>query len=143
MADKKRVYNLPISERDKAAFLIMCTSQEVKNRSMGLIKEYDLSMTQLTILHILDELPMEKVQVKTIRKLMIEDSPNVSRALNKLAAKNLIKKERSREDQRVVYVTINPAGHDLHEICDKKISGNLIDLSEDEARILNELLMKT
>jgi MarR family transcriptional regulator len=143
MADKKRIFNLPISEQDKAAFLIICTAQEVQNRALGLIKEYDLSMTQLTILHILDELGTEKVKVKTIRELMVEDSPNVSRALNKLVAKGLIRKDRSTEDQRVVYVTINPAGREFHKICDEKISGNLIGLSEKEARTLKDLLMKT
>lgn len=143
MADKKRIFNLPISEQDKAAFLIMCTAQEVQNRALGLIKEYNLSMTQLTILHILDGHGIEKVKVKTIRELMVEESPNVSRALNKLVSKGLIQKERGTEDQRVVYVTINPDGRELHKICDKKISGNLISLSEKEASILKDLLMKT
>ncbi|MBA3028760.1 MAG: MarR family transcriptional regulator [Desulfobacteraceae bacterium] len=142
MADKKKIYNLPISNSDKAAFLILCTAQEVQNRSLNLIKEYDLSMTQLTILHILDELPMENITVNQIRDLMVEDSPNVSRALNKLAKKNLVKKERSREDQRVVFITITPAGRDLHKICDKRISGNMIHMTEEQSGILNDLLME-
>ncbi|MBU4318746.1 MAG: MarR family transcriptional regulator [Proteobacteria bacterium] len=143
MADKNKIYNLPVSDQDKAAFLILCTAQEVRNRSSNIIKEYDLSMTQLTILHILDEMPMENVTVNTVRDLMVEDSPNVSRALNKLAAKDLITKKRSLEDQRVVFIAISQTGRDLHKICDKKLLGNLLHLSEEESRILNELLMKT
>lgn len=143
MADKIKIYNMPILDQDKAAFLIMCTAQEIQNRIAGLIHEHDISMTQLTILHILDELPVDKVKVKTIREMMVEDSPNVSRALNKLASKKLIYKERSEEDQRVVHVTISKAGREMHRICDKKITGSLLSLSKKEAGDLVDLLMKT
>ena len=143
MADKNKIKNLPIPAQDKAALLILCTAQEVRNRSSALIKEYDISLAQLTILYILDELPIKKATVNTIRNLMVEDSPNVSRALNKLVAKKLIAKERSTEDQRVVFIKINQVGRDLHRICDRKIIGNMIDLPENESLILTELLMKT
>jgi DNA-binding MarR family transcriptional regulator len=99
-------------------------------------------MAQLTILHILDEMPGDNMTVNTIRDLMVEDSPNVSRALNKLATKNLITKERSREDQRVVFIRISQTGRDLHKTCDQRLLGNMIQLSEEESRILNNLLMK-
>ena len=143
MADKNKIYNLPVSEQDKAAFLILCTAQEVRNQASSLIREYDLSMAQLTILHILDEMPGDNMTVNTIRDLMVEDSPNVSRALNKLAAKNLITKERSREDQRVVHIAITRTGRDLHKICDQRLLGNMLQLSKEESRTLNDLLMKT
>ncbi|MBN1665359.1 MAG: MarR family transcriptional regulator [Deltaproteobacteria bacterium] len=143
MADKKKIYNLPVPEQDKAAFLILCAAQEIQNRIGNLIRKDDLSMTQLTILHILDVIPQGKVQVKTIRELMVEDSPNVSRALNKLAAKKLITKERDTKDQRVVYVTINQSGRDLHHVSDAKIAGNLINISEKDAAALNKIIMKT
>ncbi len=142
MADKQKIFNLPISNQDKASLLILCTAQEVRNRSSALIKEYGLSLAQLTILHILDEMPNQKTTVNTIRKLMVEDSPNVSRALNKLVAKNLVSKERSTEDQRIVFIRINQAGRNLHKICDRKIAGNMINLPEEEAQVLTALLMK-
>lgn len=143
MADKQKINMLPISAQDKAALLILCTAQEVRNRSSAVIKEYGISLAQLAILDILDKLPAKKATVNNIRELMVEDSPNVSRALNKLVAKDLVTKERSTDDQRVVFIRINQAGSDLHRKCDQKIAGNMINLPENESCLLAELLMKT
>lgn len=96
--------------QDKAAFLIICTSQELLTKLGKITGEFSISMTQLQILHVLDHLCHEKLTVSTVRQLLVEDSPNVSRSINKLVEKGLAVKERSSTDQRMVHVSITPSG---------------------------------
>ena len=142
MADKDKIYSSDLPVQDKAAYLIICSAQELLNKIGTITKAFGISLTQLQILHILDMLPDDRVTVNTIRSYMVDDSPNVSRSINKLVDKQLVTKERSNEDQRVVYVTITEAGEKVHQSCDRKIIGNTIDLPDRACRELIDLLMK-
>jgi MarR family transcriptional regulator, organic hydroperoxide resistance regulator len=142
VADKTKIYKSDLPIQDKAAFLIICTAQELLNKLGAITKTFDLSLTQLQILHVLDLLPQEKVTVSTIRALLVEDSPNVSRSINKLAAQKRVVKERSSEDQRVVYISITDEGRRTHHDCDAQIVGHTLDLPDKASRQLVELLIK-
>ncbi len=142
MADKTKLYNSNLPIQDKAAFLIICSAQELLNKLGKIAKEFDISLTQLQILHVLDELAPKPITVNTIRELLVEDSPNVSRSINKLVEKGLAVKKRSETDQRVVHVIITDDGERVHFECDQKIIGNTIELPEKESRLLADLLMK-
>lgn len=143
MADKKKIYASDVSMQNKAALLTICTAQELQNKVQSLLKKHDISFTQLTILHILDEQPNENMTVNQIRQLMVYDSPNVSRSLNKLAEKKLVLKNRSTKDQRVVYISITDEGKTFHTECDQQLFGeNLLDLPDIESQKMVEILMK-
>ncbi len=142
MADKTKIYKSELPIQDKAAFLIICTAQELLNKLGAITKAFDLSLTQLQILHVLDMLPQEKVTVSAIRALLVEDSPNVSRSINKLAGQKRVVKERSSADQRVVYISITDEGRRVHHECDAQIVGRTLDLPDKASRQLVELLIK-
>lgn len=142
MADKDKIYKSDLPLQDKAAFLIICSAQELTNKLGKITSEFGISMTQLQILHALDMLPQVKVTVNTIRELLVDDSPNVSRSINKLVEKKLVTKQRSTEDQRVVYVSISATGREVHRQCDQKIVGNTIDLPDQDCQKLADLLIK-
>ncbi|MBR9980075.1 MAG: winged helix DNA-binding protein [Desulfatitalea sp.] len=142
MADKEKIYRSDLPVQDKAAFLIICTAQELLNKIGRMTKEFGISLTQLQILHILEAMSQEKVTVNTIKAFMFDDSPNVSRSINKLVEKQLVTKQRSSEDQRVVFVSITPAGLKVHKACDHKIIGKTIDLPDKTCQALADLLMK-
>lgn len=142
MADKDKIYKSDLPIQDKAAFLIICSAQELLNKIGTITKKFDISLTQLQILDILDTLPEDHVTVNTIRQFMVDDSPNVSRSINKLVEKQLVTKERSTNDQRVVFVTITAAGREVHRACDLKIIGNTIDLPDKTCRELADLLIQ-
>lgn len=142
VADKQKIYKSQLPVQDKAAFLIICTAQELLNKLGAITKTFDLSLTQLQILHVLDLLPQEKMMVSTIRSLLVEDSPNVSRSINKLAAQKRVVKERSSTDQRVVYIAITDEGRRVHDECDAQIVGRTLHLTDDASRQLVELLMR-
>ncbi len=142
MANKQQVYDSNFLIRDKAAVLIGCTAQDIDNFVENRLKEFDISRSQLGVLHFLDEAGKDEMAVSELRKILIDDSPNVSRILNKMVDKGLVKKERRVEDQRVVYVSLTEKGRRLHQQADEKIIGHNIRLSPKECRQLIELLMK-
>lgn len=142
MADKDKIYKSDLPLQDKAAYLIICSAQELMNKLGAITGQFGISLTQLQILHTLDMLPQAQVTVNTIRDLLVDDSPNVSRSINKLVEKKLVTKQRSTEDQRVVFVSISAAGSAVHHQCDQKILGKTIDLPDQECRTLVDLLLK-
>lgn len=142
MANKQKVYESDFPIRDKAAVLIGCTAQEIANFAERTLKEFDLSRAQLGILHFLDCATKDKMTVNELRETLIDDSPNVSRLLNKMVDKGLVQKERQTDDQRIVYVSLTEKGRQLHHQADEKILGHNVGLSPKECKQLIELLMK-
>ncbi len=142
MANKEWIYNSDLTNSQKALSMLICSAQEYQSRIGLKLKVYKLSLTQLSILHILDTLPKKQVTVGEIKAAMVEDSPNVSRALKKLQEKELITKTRDLKDQRIVYIAITPEGSKMHENCDLELGSIDIGLSDSDSALLAKLLLK-
>lgn len=142
MANKQKVYTANYEVRDKAAVLIGCTAQEIDNFVERALKEFGISRAQLGVLHFLDVEGTEPMTVSQLREVLIDDSPNVSRILNKMVDKGLVRKERQTDDQRVVHIALTEKGRQLHHQADQKILGHSVRLSPEECQMLIELLMK-
>jgi len=142
VANKQKVYKANFSLRDKAAVLLGCTAQEIANFVERELKEFDISREQLSVIHYLDTAEVDKMTVNELRETLIDDKPNVSRILNKMVEKGLVRKERQTDDQRVVYVSLTEKGRKLHKQADEKITGHNVRLSPKECETLIELLMK-
>ena len=142
MANKQKVYKANFSLRDKAAVLLGCTAQEIANFVERELKEFDISREQLSVIHYLDTAEVDKMTVNELRETLIDDRPNVSRILNKMVEKGLVRKERQTNDQRVVYVSLTEKGRKLHKQADEKITGHNVRLSPKECETLIALLMK-
>ena len=142
MANKQKVYEANFSLRDKAAVLLGCTAQEIANFVERELKEFDISREQLSVIHYLDTAEVDKMTVNELRETLIDDKPNVSRILNKMVEKGLVRKARQTNDQRVVYVSLTEKGRKLHKQADEKITGHNVRLSPKECEALIELLMK-
>lgn len=84
--------------------------------------------------------PKQTATVNLIKDRLIDRMPNTSRLLNKLMEKGLIAKERNASDQRVVYVKLSPSGAKLKEQARKLVDELIINLSEEQANQLNDLL---
>lgn len=106
------------------------------------LKPTGLSLIQLEILHVLSKAPDKYLTVNQIKKMMVDESPNVSRALNKLMDAMLIEKQRDSEDQRVVYIHITEAGEQAHIDADKELVTVNLDFAPGDAEKLYELLKK-
>ena len=142
MANKQKVYDANFSLRDKAAVLVGCTAQEISNFVERELKIFGISREQLGVLHYLDTAMTDKMTVNDLRKTLIDDNPNVSRMLNKMVDKGLVRKERQSNDQRVVYISLTEKGRQLHQQADQRIIGHNLRLSEKDCKTLIELLMK-
>ncbi len=74
---------------------------------------------------------------------MIDRSPNTTRLMDKLLAKELIQREHCPDDRRVVYIEITKQGLSLLDEISKHLKGDLLEnLSEAEATQLSDLLDK-
>ena len=73
---------------------------------------------------------------------MVEDSPNVSRTLTKLADQGFVTKERSAEDQRTVFVSITRSGEAAHRKGDRRLMDMSTGLGKKDLEQLYKLLLK-
>jgi DNA-binding MarR family transcriptional regulator len=131
------------SEQQKAFLNLMFTANWFKSKQSDLFRPYEISAQQYNILRILRG-AKGRMNMHGVKERMIDRAPNATRLTDKLIAKGLVERERCEEDRRVVYVRISPKGLELLKTMDKeqraKMKGAYDKLSEDQARLLNELL---
>ena len=130
------------NEHVKALLNIKFTANYLDTIGAKILKPFNISEQQYNILRILRG-AKEAITVNTVKERMVQKSPNSTRLMDKLCDKGLIERSRCENDRRVVYVKINEKG--LALLKDIKISDfdNYLDaISENEAKILNELLDK-
>nr|WP_275441482.1 MarR family transcriptional regulator [Psychrobium sp. MM17-31] len=99
-------------------------------------------MVQLMLLHALDFAPDHTLTVNQLKQTMVDESPNVSRALNKLVDKEYVTKKRCDKDQRTVFITATEQGLQAHRDGDKALMMMSVNLSNDEINQLYGLLKK-
>ncbi|SFD06534.1 MarR family winged helix-turn-helix transcriptional regulator [Algibacter pectinivorans] len=126
----------------KALLNIVYTANLISTRQNEFFKPFGISPQQYNILRILKG-AKSPLKVQTIKERMLERSPNATRLMDKLCAKGYIERCASKEDRRVVKITITKAGLDfLETIPIHSHSEFLKNLSEEEAEQLSNLLDK-
>lgn len=143
MANKNLIINSNWELDQKLVTLLMCTAQELAHDMTMNIKRFNLSLIQLQILHVLSEAEGEVLTVNQIKKLMIDDSPNVSRSLNKLMENKYIVKKRNKKDQRIVQIKLTPLGRKIHIDADNEVIKTTVNLADKEKEQLYQLLTKS
>lgn len=126
----------------KALINILYTANWITNYQNAFFKPFGISPQQYNILRILNG-ANGSLKVQTIKERMIDRSPNATRLMDKLCAKNLIERIPCPEDRRVVHIEITETGKKLLQT----ISGNFNDelvknITQDEAQHLSDLLDK-
>lgn len=128
----------------EAALELLKTTDYLRRRIGRALEPYDLSLQQHNILRILrgagkDGLPTLEVAARTI-----EETPGITRLLDRLEAKHLVRRERCSADRRQVLCWITPAGEELlarlDPILDHAIAGIFGPLSPDQVRTLIDSL---
>ncbi|WP_456423183.1 MarR family winged helix-turn-helix transcriptional regulator, partial [Lutibacter sp.] len=94
------------NERVKALINIKYTANWLDTIGNELLKPFKISVQQYNILRILRGAE-EAITVNSIRKRMIQKSPNATRLMDKLCTKKLIERTRCENDRRIVYVKIS------------------------------------
>lgn len=142
MKIEQEIKHIFVSPQQRALTNIIFTSNWVLNRIASALKPTNLSLQQFNVLSILYGQPEQTATVNLITERLIDRMPNTSRLLNKLMDKGLIEKEKNTNDQRVVCIKLSPEGAILKQQARSIIDSILINLEDNEANILNELLEK-
>ena len=130
------------NNRIKALLNILYTANWISGFQNEFFKSYGISPQQFNILRILKGAD-EPVNVQIIKSRMIERSPNATRLMDKLCAKNYIERLPCDHDRRVVKIAITKKGNELLDAIPDNFNSKLLkNLNEDEAEQLSNLLDK-
>ena len=132
------------NEYQKSAINLIYTYNWLTERINKVFDEWDITSQQFNILRILRGAakPLSTLQ---IRQRMLDKMSDTSRIVDRLVRKGLVKKTICKADKRLVDVTIADRGKKLLEkidAYDEQMDGIMKNLTEAEARMLNELLDK-
>jgi MarR family 2-MHQ and catechol resistance regulon transcriptional repressor len=131
-----------INVKDKALINILYTASWISSFQNEFFKPFGISRQQYNILRILKG-SNEALKVQTIKKRMIERSPNATRLMDKLHAKDLIERFPCADDRRVVFIQITEKGMALLDSISKDFNQELLkNISDEEAIQLSSLLDK-
>ncbi|WP_431157651.1 MarR family winged helix-turn-helix transcriptional regulator [Winogradskyella poriferorum] len=130
------------NNRVKALLNIIYTANWITSCQNEFFKEFGISPQQYNILRILRGAG-EPLKVQTIKDRMLERSPNATRLMDKLCAKNYIERLPSEHDRRVVKIVITKEGMNLLDSIPNNLNKDLLkNLSEEDGKLLSDLLDK-
>ena len=132
------------NEHQKAAINLIYTYNWMSEKMKSFFDKEDITPQQFNILRILRGAgtPISTLQ---IRHRMLDKMSDTSRIVDRLLAKNLVKKSTCVKDKRLVDVCITDKGRKLLERLDTmqdEMDAVLKNLSPEEALSLNQLLDK-
>ncbi len=94
---------------------LILTHDAVVAKFQKLLRGYDISYTQYTVLHALAEAGEEGLRTQKLGSRLLTRIPDITRLVDRLVRDGLAERNRWDQDKRVVYVTITEAGNDLLE----------------------------
>jgi DNA-binding MarR family transcriptional regulator len=133
------------SDEQKVQLNVLFTASWLKSRINQWLKDFDLTHEQFNVMRIIRGQKQRPMCVKEITERMIDRNSNTTRIIDKLEAKNLVRRSLSEEDRREMEVHITEEGKKLLRAVDKKFIGTgmrFTALSEVESQVLSALLDK-
>ena len=101
--------------------------QEVMNlfrhNMKKMISETGMSAPQGMVIGLLGK--YKKMKITELSNHLCLSNSTISGIIDRLEAQEMVVRERSKEDKRVVYVTISPKYKDMHKTFHKKIEDNI------------------
>jgi MarR family transcriptional regulator, organic hydroperoxide resistance regulator len=137
--------NVPFRSREQEAYLALLRTADALQASVeAKLSEFGLTGTQYNALRILRGAEPEGLPCTEIGERMITHDPDVTRLLNRLEKRGLVKRTRARTDRRVIYGRITVAGLKLLREMDEPIERHgramLKHVGQEQLRQLIELL---
>ena len=138
----KDIHSKFANNRVKALLNILYTANWISGFQNEFFKPYGISPQQYNILRILKG-ANEPLNVQIIKDRIIERSPNATRLMDKLCAKQFIERLPCKHDRRVVKIAITEKGKELLASIPENLNKDLTkNLDEEEAEQLSNLLDK-
>jgi DNA-binding MarR family transcriptional regulator len=132
------------SVRAAAAISMLRTADVVRRRAVAVIEPFGISLQQYNVLRILRGSSPDPLPTLEIGERLIERTPGVTRLLDRLEEKGLVRRERCADDRRMVHCWITKAGLELLDIMDTPVDevdeDILRELSDDDVLTLIRLL---
>jgi len=107
---------------EEALLNLARTHEFVQQRMAEFFKQFQLTATQYNILRILRGAGKDGISCSQAAERMVTADPDITRLLDRLEARTLIARERSREDRRVVVSRITGEGLDLLKTIDPPLA---------------------
>ena len=134
------------SPTQEAILSVYRTSDVLQRRFVKLVEPHGISLQQYNVLRILRGAGKEGTPTLDIADRMIEKTPGITRLLDKLEGKHLVRRKRCPEDRRQVLCWITDAGLNLLAELDKPIVqasvSSLHSLTQAELKQLISILEK-
>ena len=100
--------------RHKAVVLsVLHTADHLRRQGEALLAPHNVTLQQFNVLRILRGARPDGLCTLTIAQRMIEQTPGITRLIDRLEQKGLVRRVRSEEDRRQVWCRITPAGERL------------------------------
>jgi DNA-binding MarR family transcriptional regulator len=133
------------SEYQKALLNILFTSNYLIAIVNDFFKPYDITRQQYNVMRsVKGQLP-KAASIQLIRDRMLDKMSDASRIVERLRLKNMVKREISPDDKRIVHISITDEGIKLLESIEmhvEEMEKSIKNLSPEEAVQLNKLLDK-
>jgi DNA-binding MarR family transcriptional regulator len=133
------------NEYHKLAVNILFTHGWLMNKIQEILSRFDLTPQQFNLLRILRGQYPSPASISLLKDRMLDKMSDASRLVDRLIQKGLVERKICESDRRKVDVVITKKGLKLLEKIDEsdsEMDGYLQNLSESEAKKLNDLLDK-
>ena len=144
LADEIRMTKPFALPQEEAALNILRTSEVIQQSASQLLKAFDLTPAQYNVLRILRGAGENGLCCSEIAERMVTRDPDITRLLDRLNTRNLIARERSEKDRRVVTARASADGLRLLDEIDPVLTAHhhrqFSKLSETRLRELIRLL---
>ena len=115
--------NKPFARPEEEALLnLLRTHEFIQQRQTEFFKRFQLTPTQYNILRILRGAGKDGITCARAAERMVAADPDITRLLDRLEARKLIRRERGSQDRRVVISRITADGLELIETIDKPLA---------------------
>lgn len=135
---------LPLAKKTAINFFV--TNNIFMEKYTSFFKQYDISMQQFNVLRILKGQKGKPANLATIQERMVHKNSNTTRLIDKLIAKDLVKRTICPQNRRKVEIIITRNGLELIENINPKLDAleeNIMQpLTISEAETLNIVLEK-
>jgi DNA-binding MarR family transcriptional regulator len=133
--------NRPFSSKhEEAAISLMRTADLIRRLVGSVVDPHDITVQQYNVLRILRGAGEQGLPTLEIAERMIEQTPGITRLIDRLEEKKLVNRERCHEDRRRVWCRITTAGLDLLARLDEPVRESIGALSTLGARDLAQLV---
>jgi DNA-binding MarR family transcriptional regulator len=106
---------------EEATLNIVRTADVLMVALAGVLKPYLLSETQYNVLRILRGAGKDGASCKEIGRRLVARDPDITRLMDRLEQRGLVRRERAKEDRRVVAHALTGAGLELVNELDRPI----------------------